>query len=346
MKNFFSFLILLFVLAACNSGKKIPDVSNIPINLSVQRFEQDFFALDTTHLNQGLDALSRKYGPFFPDYIGNILRLNGGDSSLPAIKAFINYYQPVYQQSEKLFGDFSPWKKNIEEGFRFVKYYFPKYPLPQKLITFVGPFDAYYSGSIGAYGDVLTGSGPAIGLQLHLGATNSLYQEGMQQGAIYEYQVRRFVPDAISVNVLKNIVDDLFPYNADGRPMIEQMIEKGKRLYILDQLLPHTADTLKIGYTKEQLDLCNNHEGDIWNYFVKNELLYTAEPEQTKEYLQDGPKTQELGEGVPGFLGLYTGWQIVKKWMDKNEKTTLDELMQKNAQQLFNEAGYKPKNTD
>ena len=343
MKHIFLLLVTVLLLAACKNGKTIPDVSNIPINLEVQRFEQDFFALDTNNLNQGLNALSKKYPQFLGDYIGNILRLNIGDSSIPAIKAFINYYGPAYQQSQKLFTDFTPWQKEIEEGFRFTKYYFPKYSLPKKLITFVGPYDAYYSGSIGAYGDVLTQAGPAVGLQLHLGAGSPLYQQGLQQGAVYEYQVRRFVPEAIPVNVMKNIVDDMFPYDAEGRPLIEQMIEKGKRMYVLDQLLPHTADTLKIGYTKGQLDLCNQHEGDIWNYFVKNDLLYSVDPELTKGILQDGPKTQELGEGVPGFLGLYTGWQIVKKWMAQHDKTTLDALMQKNAQQLFNEAGYKPR---
>ncbi len=31
------------------------------------------------------------------------------------------------------------------------------------------------------------------------------------------------------------------------------MIEKGKRLYVLDKILPNTADTLKTGYTAAQL---------------------------------------------------------------------------------------------
>ncbi|MBC8004913.1 MAG: hypothetical protein H7X84_05525, partial [Verrucomicrobia bacterium] len=159
----------------------------------------------------------------------------------------------------------------------------------------------------------------------------------------FEYQVRRFVPETIPVNVMKNIVDDLFPYNAASRPLVEQIIEKGKRLYVLDQLMPYTDDTLKIGYSKAQLDLCNDHEADIWNFFVKSELVYSIEPAINKEYIEDGPKTQVLGEGVPGYLGLYVGWQIVKKWMAKNSEVTMETLMQKNAKELFNEAGYKPK---
>jgi hypothetical protein len=344
MRNCFRLLLSVVLLAGCGSKKNIPDVKGIKVNLQVQRFDQDFFALDTLHLSAELDALSQKYPQFFGDYLTNILGLPPNDSSLPAIKAFLAYYRPIYQQSQRLFADFSSWQRQIEEGFRFTKHYFPQYQLPGNLITFIGPVDAYFTGSIGAYGDVLTQAGPAVGLQLHLGPADSTYQVGLAQGATYAYQVRRFEPATIPVNVMKNLVDDLFPYTADGRPMVEQMIEKGKRLYILSQLLPQAPDTLKIGYSGEQLKLCNEHEGDIWNYFVKNDLLYSIDPQQVRELLEDGPKTQELGEGVPGFLGLYTGWRIVQRWMEKNDGVSLNDLMKKNAKSLFEEAVYKPRN--
>ena len=345
MKRLLTVLIPV-IIYSCHGNKNIPDVSGIKVNVAVQRFEQDFFALDTNHISAGLDALSRKYPQFFPDFLSNILGLTASDSSLAAIKSFIGYYTPVYRRTQQQFGNFNQWQTEIKQGLQFTRYYFPNYPLPNSIVTFIGPMEAYFTGSIGAYGDAMTTAGPAVGLQLHLGATDSIYQQGMQQGILYQYQVRRFEPATISVNVMKNLVDDMYPYRADGRPLVEQMIEKGKRLYVLDRLLPYTSDTLTTGYSKAQLDICNQHEGDIWNYFVKNELLYGIDPQQNKELLEDGPKTQELGEGVPGFLGLYTGWKIVQQWMDKNGKTTLDELMKKDAKTLFNEAGYKPRNNN
>ena len=50
------------------------------------------------------------------------------------------------------------------------------------------------------------------------------------------------------------------------------MVEKGKRIYLIDKLMPDTPDTLKIGYTSKQLEGCIENEGLIWNYFVKNGL--------------------------------------------------------------------------
>lgn len=343
MKKYFCAFFLTIAFFSCKKGKKIPDVSNITVNITVQRFEEDFFRLDTNHLKESLHQLDQKYPTFFGDYMNNILGLPNNDTVLPAIKNFIATYQPIYQNTQKQFADFSKYKKEIEQGFRFAYYYFPTYRLPKNIITFIGPMDALFVGSVGSYGDVITQSGPAIGLQLHLGQSDLAYQTGMENGVAYAYQVRRFVPETIPVNVMKNIVDDMFPYNAESRPLIEQMIEKGKRLYVLDQLMPYTEDTLKIGYSKSQLDICNEHEADIWNFFIKNDLIFSIEPAINKEYMEDGPKTQVLGEGVPGYLGLYVGWQIVKKWMNKNEQIGLEVLMQKNAKELFNEAGYKPK---
>ena len=342
MNRFLLPIAVLFFLFSCKPGKNIPDVSNIKASVNLQRFEQDFFTMDTLHLNESLNQLSQKYPGFLGDFMGNILGLPQSDSALTAVKSFISTYMPIYQSTSKTFGDFIKFKKEIEQGLQFTKYYFPAYKLPKNIITFIGPMDAIFSGSTASYGDVMTIEGPAIGLQLHLGKDHTAYQTGMENGITYAYQVRRYVPETIPVNVMKNVVDDLYPYKADGKALIEQMIEKGKRLYVLDQLMPYTDDTLKIGYSKEQLAICNDHEADIWNFFVKNNLVYSIEPSINKEYIEDGPKTQVLGEGVPGYLGLFTGWQIVKSWMAKNDKTTLEQLMQKDAKALFNEAGYKP----
>ncbi len=336
-------LFCLLAFCSCKPGKNIPDVSNINATVNLLRFEQDFFTMDTMNLNQSLNQLGQKYPSFLGDFMGSILGLPQSDSALPALKNFLASYQPIYQTTQKEFANFIPYKKEIEQGLRFTKYYFPKYQLPKNIITFIGPMDALFTGSTASYGDAMTVDGPAIGLQMHLGEGHAAYQTGMETGMIFAYQVRRFVPATIPVNVMKNVVDDMFPYKADGRPLIEQMIEKGKRLYVLDRLMPETSDTLKTGYTTAQLAICKDHEADIWNFFVKNNLVFSIEPSINKEYIEDGPKTQILGEGVPGYLGLFVGWQIVKSWMDKNGAATLDELMLKDAKVLFNEAGYKPK---
>lgn len=329
---------LIMILVSSCTGRKIPDVSAIKVNLQVQRFDQDFFAIDTNHLDQSLQQIHQKYPGFLRDFIFNILALPPQPDSSKAVEqqtiSFIRSYTPLKDSADKIFSNTADIEKEVKRSLQFVKYYFPSYKLPVKLITFIGP--------INSYGNILTADALAVGLQLYMGKNYSLYQSEAGQQLYPAYISRRFQKEYIPVNCIKTIVDDLFPDNSAGRPLVEQMVQAGKRLYLLDQLMPETADTLKTGYTKNQLEGCYKNEGVIWSYFVQNDLLYVSDPSIVKDYMNDAPQTQAFGEESPGFMGQFVGWQIVKKWMRKNEKTTLQQLMDTNAKTIFEQAKYKP----
>lgn len=347
MKNCTLFVLLMVLLASCSNNTKAPDVSGIDIPLTIIRFEKDFFAADTNNIAAALQQLQTRYPSFFPDFTSNILGLppitDTSVQAMAAIKKFISDYTPVKDSADMVFTDFSFIEKEIKQGLRFVKYYFPEYRAPQKLITFIGPMDAYYEASLGGYGDVITHDGMATGLQLHMGKEFSFYHSQMGESLYPNYISQRFTPEYIAVNCMKNIIDDIYPPKANGKSLVEQMIEKGKRLYVLDKIMPLTADSLKIGYTNKQLKGCYANEGRIWNFFITNSLLLSNDPSLQKSYLSDAPSTQELGEGSPGYIGLFTGWQIVKKYMEKNSGLSLPGLLQTDAQKIFEESKYRPK---
>jgi uncharacterized protein YjaZ len=50
----------------------------------------------------------------------------------------------------------------------------------------------------------------------------------------------------------------------------------------------------------------------------------------------------ELDSESPGVLGQYIGWKIVRSYMENNPSSLL-QMLQMNAQTLFNKAKYKPK---
>lgn len=325
------------MISSC-TGRKIPDVSGIKVNLQLQRFENDFFSVDTNHIDQSLQQLHNKYPSFLQDFIFNILALPPQPDSSAVVerevRAFIRSYIPLKTSADKLFTDMSRLQKEVSKGLQFVKYYFPTYKLPTKFITFIGP--------INSYGNILTTDALAVGLQLYMGKNFSLYQSEAGQEMYPAYISRRFEKEYIPVNCIKTIIDDIFPDNNAGRPLVEQMIQAGKRLYVLDQLMPDAADTLKTGYTKKQLQGCYANEGTIWSFFVQNDLLFSTDPSITKDYMNDAPLTQAFGKDSPGFIGQFSGWQIVKKWMAKNEKVSLEQLLQTNPKIIFEQAKYKP----
>ena len=347
MKNSLLIFLSALLLAGCGSGVNAPDVSDIKVELTTSRFEQDFFAIDTNNIRSSLQQLQAKYPGFVNDFVVNILGLPllpQPDTSVDRVlKKFIADYKPIKDTADHVFHSIDKITGEVKRGLSFAKYYFPQYKLPTKLITYIGPMDAYFQGSLGGYGDIITNEGLAVGLQLHLGKNYSIYHSEMGQQLYPDYISRRFEPAYIPVNCMKNIIDDLFPEKTIERPLIDQMIEKGKRLYILDKLLPYTADSLKIGYTGKQLEGCFLNEANIWNLFLQNNFLYSIEPAVNKNYMQDGPKTEELGDASPGFIGLFVGWQIVRKYMDKHPNLPLGELMSTDSRKIFEESKYKPR---
>lgn len=319
---------------ACKTKKNTPDVSGIKITLQTERFEKDFFLLDTLHLNASLDQLSKKHPGFTQDFLFNILG-SSPDSADKDIRRFISSYQSMNKLVPETFKDFDATEKEVIKGLQFVHYYFPSYKLPTKLITFVGP--------INSYENIITPNALAVGLQMYMGKDYSLYLSEMGQEMYPVFVSRRFEAAYIPVNCIKNIIDDMYPNNSLGKPLVEQMVQSGKRLYLLDLLMPDTPDSIKTGYTQKQLDECYQSEKNIWSFFVQNDMLYKNDPNLTRDYMNDGPNTQALGEASPGNIGQFVGWQIVKKWMDKNAQTSPDALMKKNPKEIFEEAKYKPK---
>jgi hypothetical protein len=346
-KALFVLLVPVLLLNACSNDAKGPDVSGIKVNLAVQRFEKDFFAVDTNNLLPSLQQLQAKYPGFYNDFMGEILGLPPvSDTStqvLNAIKRFISDYRPLKDSADKTFGDISKITAEITKGLQHVRYYFPQYKTPEKLITFIGPMDAYAIAPLGIYSDIITTDGLATGLQLHFGSQFSFYHSPMGQALYPAYITRRFAPEYIPVNCIKNVLDDIYPEKINGKTLVEQMIEKGKRLYVLDKLMPSTADTLKIGYTKKQLDLCYRNEGGIWNFFLTNNLLLSKDPSIQNSYMADAPGTQGFDASAPGYIGLFVGWQIVKKYVEKNKELTPLQLLQTDSRKIFDEAKYKPK---
>ncbi|MFT4017133.1 MAG: hypothetical protein QM668_09245 [Agriterribacter sp.] len=337
-------LLLFFV--SCKDGKQTPDVSGIKVNLQTQRFEKDFFSIDTNNVPASFPLLQRKYPVFFADFIQNILGLSvaeDGSKAEAAIKLFLRDYHIVKDTADKVFADFSKIENEVKQGIRFAKHYFPAYHAPEKIITFIGPLDAIFQTPTGKTGDVITQDALAVGLQLHLGSEASLYQSQAAQSLFPKYVSAKFSPQYIPVNCLKNIVDDIYPPNPNDKTLLDFCIDKGKRLYLLDKFMPETPDTLKIGYTANQLTGCYKNEGLIWSFLIQNNLLYNSDFLRIQSYVEEGPQTQELGEGSPGQISLFVGWQIVKKYMEKHPDTTLDALLKLDAKQILAESKYKPK---
>lgn len=338
MKKISTILLFSALLFSCKNKKGIPDVSGIEVSVPIVRFDNDFFSIDTNNISAGLQKLQQQHPEFYVDFMQQILGVSGADTNFNTVavtKEFFRGYKSIYDSLQSSYNETGWLQKDLEQSFRFVKYYFPKYK-SGKAILFVGPFDAP--------GVALTQSGLAIGLQQYAGSNFSVYQSAPGQEMFPIYISRRFDKKYIVANCMKAVVQDIFPDNRGAKPLIEQMVERGKQWYLLDKLMPETADSIKTGYTQHQLDWCNDYEGMIWSQIVKNEDLNSLSPAVIQTYIGEGPFTQGMSqEDSPGNIGQWIGWQIVKKYAAKNSNLKPEEVMTTPAAKIIEEAKYKPK---
>ncbi|MHA4807932.1 gliding motility lipoprotein GldB [Flavitalea flava] len=337
----FAFLLITTcVLSGCGNKGKSPDVSGVAVKeVHIERFDKAFFTLDSNNIVPGLQKLNKEFPYFTNDFVANILGAGPlADSNQLAFRAtrqFLVSYLPVRDSLEKKYERLDWLENELREGFRHLKYYFPAYNLPQKVVTFIGPFDGP--------GVAITPYALAIGLQSYGGGHSPFYLEGKGLDMYPPYLSRRFEPAYISTNCMRVLAEDLFPDNSDNKPLIEQMIGKGKYWWLTDRLMPETPDSIKTGYTKKQLDWISSNEGIIWNFFLQNTDLYTIEPDIIKNFVGEGPKTMGMPDNAPGNIGAWVGWQIIKKYASVHEGITPDEVMRTPAREIFEGSKYKPR---
>ena len=334
------FVMVLFSFTACGPHGDHPDVSGISVgDVHITRFDTAFFSLDSNHIVQGLYRLDQQYPYFTGDFVGNILGAGPlSDTSRVAFAAareFLVSYLAMSDSLEKKYPRLDWLEKDLQQGFRYIKYYFPKYQLPEHVVSFIGPFDGP--------GVAITNNALAIGLQAYAGSNFSIYLTGKGQDTYPRYISRRFEPQYIDANCLSALAEDIFPDSSDSRPMIEQMVIKGRYWWLAGKLLPDAPDSITTGYSQAQLDWCTRNGSAIWGFFLQNTDLYTIDADIIKNYIGEGPKTQGMPEGSPGNIGAWVGWQIVKKYvLDHSDLQPVD-VMRIPARTLFEDSKYKPK---
>ncbi len=343
MKKIGFLLLVLLSFFGCKKKKSVPDVSGIKIDIRVERFDRDFFAIDTSNVIRELTTLSKKYPVLTPIFLQNILGLDSA-STIPGVKRFLNLSDGLYDTVNTVFKSTHDLEKDFRKAFQFIKYYFPQYMVPA-IATIAGPVDALAHADTGPTPNFLAPGLLGISLQFYLGKNFSVYNDPFFiENVVPVYRSRRFSKEYIIADAIQLITHDIFPDKSGSKSLVEQIIERGKQWWLLDKFLPAIPDSVKTGYTQQQLNWCIENEGLIWSYLVKNEDLYSLIPAVIQTYIGEGPFTQGFSQELsPGNIGQWIGWQIIKKFEGKNPGMMPEELMSLPATKILNEAKYKPK---
>lgn len=339
---------LLFAVIFLFSCKhdETPDVSGIKTDVQVLRFDRDFFSMDTTQLQASLQALETKYPAFLSLYFKFFapVREIAEQNNLPfdsALKEYIRLIRPLYATVEKQFSNTQKIEEGLEDNFRYIKHYFPSFQTPTVLTT-VESLNPENPNEI--YGTTFYQDTLIISLQMFLGKNYPVYDPTQYPA----YIRRRFEPEFIVPNSIRAIVGDIYPDTSQSASLVEQMIENGKQWWLMKKFLPNTPDSLITGYSTQQMNWVTKEEGNVWGFLNQNENLYSIEQAAIQSYIGEAPFTQTLphgnnGEGAPGNIGPWIGWQIIKKYEEEKPKLTVQQILRTPAKKIFAEAKYKPK---
>lgn len=330
------FFLCMVTLFSCKQDKR-PDVSHINLEVQILRFDRDLFAGQAKPVEQTDALLRQKYGNFYDDYINRIV--GNGNISGPDILRVLykdQAYQDLNHDADSVFKDLRPIEGDLSEAFKYISYYYPKTHVP-KFIGFVSGFEVQTP-----IGDNYMG----VGMDMFLGKNSRFYGAIVQN--VPKYISRRFSPEYVVPRLTETFAkEELFPERDEDRTLLSKMVQNGKILYFMDQVLdPAVPDSVKIGYTDQQLGWCKAFEGNIWGYFMENDLLFNTDYQKIQVFLTEGPFTPGLGEKKESApkLGVWMGWQIVRKYMEENPNITLQQLMaERDAEKILRASGYKPK---
>src|SRR6201996_3440486 len=337
-KQIYLIFLTSLLLTACSRSKKV-DVSNIDVSVKIERFDHDLDAMRTKPMMQQAIVLEKKYGIFYQDYIERVMQYGAvrDTAYFRTLREMFGgqAYNDLKHDVDSVYPNMDKQNEEIADAFKHIKYYFPQKKLPKVFAYFSG-FQAQTSIGDGYF---------AIGLDMFLGADSRFYPALTE--TLPHYITRRFTPDNIAPRVVEGIArEDMFPENDQDKSLLAKMIYNGKILYFMDNMLPDVADTTKIGYTGKQLKWCEDYKSQIWGYFLEENLLYESDFEKYKKFIGEAPFTSGLGEknDAAPKLALWTGWQIVRQYMDKHPEVSLPQLMADNdAQKILSESKYRPK---
>ena len=339
MKKAFPFTILLLAIAltmfSCRKNHYKVNVSSVKVSVEIKRLEKDLFTMNPDEVIKSVPALKKKYGPFL-QLFSNVINAGdvNDDSFGDMLLRFCSDKQnnEVYDVTMKKFPDLSFLEKGLTDAFRHYKYYFPEKTVPAVFTCTTG----FNNSSI--VGDSLLG----IGLDRYLGADCQYYP----RLNIYKYLAEKMIPENIVPDCMYGWASSEWDFASLKYPadnVLAEIIHDGKLRYFEKCMLPDLPDEKIFGFTPAQMKFCRDYEGQMWQYLVEHNLLFSSDQLVIRKLIGDAPFTGYFTKDSPGKAVDWIGFRIVESYMLKNPAENIQDMLKNtDAQSILEKAKYSP----
>ncbi len=330
LKYTFIPLFLTFT-TSCSDNYFAADVSNIEVDLKIERFDKEIKTFNIENADSLKKIFEKKYSFFYEIFNQNILQI--GQAGSPGYSEnFYNFVlynksEGIFDEVDKIFGDFSQQQEQIKDLFKHYKYYFPQDTLPI-VVTFLSGFN---------HSVITAEKYLGIALDKYLGA-KSRYYDGADL-----YLRKRMDKKYLLVDIAAALSDAKYSPAYDSPNLFQKIIYEGKKQYFINSLLPQTHDSIRWIYTAKQLDWAERNENNIWNHLQEASLLFSNDRMKIRQYTEIAPFTIPLSDVSAPRAANYVGYKIVLSYMKNNPKLSLIDLMVNNDyQSILAGANYHP----
>lgn len=287
--------------------------------VTIHRFEQFLFA------GQGNAA----------DFTTPLLNYNPDD---PAFKAALDDFvndpsvRRIYTVTDSLYHDLSWLEQELGDAMARTEELCPEMNV-QHFYTLV-------TADLGNYPNRVFGN--LTDMAISLDNYTLGHVDEMQRFGIPAYITRLCRREYIASDVMASAARSHIELPDGDLTFLDYAIAEGKTLYFLDQVLPSTPDTIKLRYTKAQLDWMQENAENVWGWLIQNKMLFSSDMTQLNNLVDDAPKTNAFGEGSAPRTNAWLGWQIVKQYMKKTGVSVSELFADTDSRKILETSGWRP----
>lgn len=316
--------IIVFSLSACkkeNENRWEVEIKNPVKKVNVTDLSGEFY-----NSSVSLEDFKKKY----PWFQGSVPDADYGERRKDTME--IRIYKEAISKINKAKLD-----KDLLDLFSHIKNYFPKFQAPHIYL---------YSSVV----DPQNVTDPIFLREdenmMFVDVTGFMGDGNKNYKGLDLYFQKSMTPDNLVPKISAFFAARLVPAQLEQQKFLDQIVYQGKIQILQDAFLPNVADNLKINYSKEQYDWAAANEANVWNYFVENDLLFSADADLSERFITPGPFSKfytEVDRESSPQIAIWTGWHICRHYLKAHPEEKLQVFLKKNATEIFNGSDYRPK---
>jgi len=298
-------------------------------SVRIHRFDKELFQLIESRSTQSETRIAEVHSKMLTTLGKGVLNMQSPE--MPGFfDKLVNFYSEptlngLYKDAINSYSTIDDFETELGNAFTLIKTQLPSIQIPM-----------VYMHVSGLSQNILVGEQTlSISIDKYLGKEYPLYQN-----FFHDYQLRTMTKEQVVPDYIAGLIMSEYPFSGNENVLLERMIYEGKIKYIQSRVLPNIPAHKLLCYEEADWTWCKNNEGPLWKSIITRKHLYSPDQTTTNRYFLAMPSTF-IADNAPGNIGTWIGWQIVEQYM-KETKTSIETLMNNNAQEILTKSKYKP----